>query len=315
MQGQKVAPGVKFYLAAASSQVEDEARQQGYWDTLVAAGASTLPPGCGPCIGLGEGVLEADEVAISATNRNFKGRMGSPQAQVYLASPAVVAASAIAGYISGVGQFSEQAIVGQLKLNPPRPRPLLPKIEITEGFPAQMQGELLFVPKDNMNTDAIFGKEFTYNDSLYLSPADMGSKAMLNYDPAFQKIAQEGDILVGGWNFGAGSSREQAATTLKYRGIQMVIAGSYSQIFKRNAFNNGYIVLECPELIEWLKNIFADDKRLTIRTGQQATIDFVACQIHCGDKAYSFLPLGQIAQKLVVLGGFENLIKEQLKQL
>ena len=315
MQGQKVAPGVKFYLAAASSQVEDEARRQGYWDTLVAAGASTLPPGCGPCIGLGEGVLEADEVAISATNRNFKGRMGSPQAQVYLASPAVVAASAIAGYISGVGQFSEQTIVGQLKLNPPRPRPLLAKIEITEGFPAQMQGELLFVPKDNMNTDAIFGKEFTYNDSLYLSPADMGSKAMLNYDPAFQKIAQEGDILVGGWNFGAGSSREQAATTLKYRGIQMVIAGSYSQIFKRNAFNNGYIVLECPELIEWLKNIFADDKRLTIRTGQQATIDFVACQIHCGDKAYSFLPLGQIAQKLVVLGGFENLIKEQLKQL
>ena len=97
MRGQRVAKGVELYIAAASDEIERQAREQGYWQTLVTAGAIELPPGCGACIGLGRGTLEAGEVGISATNRNFKGRMGSRDAFVYLASPAVVAASAIAG--------------------------------------------------------------------------------------------------------------------------------------------------------------------------------------------------------------------------
>ena len=90
---------VKFYLAAASKWVQDEAEKRGTWKTLLDAGANPLPPGCGPCIGLGVGLLDAGEVGISATNRNFKGRMGSRDAKCYLASPEVVAASAVAGYI------------------------------------------------------------------------------------------------------------------------------------------------------------------------------------------------------------------------
>ncbi len=101
LEGKKIAPGVRFYLAAASMEVEDEAVKRGIWQTLLKAGAEPLPPGCGPCIGLGTGLLEAGEVGISATNRNFKGRMGSRDAQCYLASPEVVAASAIVGYICG----------------------------------------------------------------------------------------------------------------------------------------------------------------------------------------------------------------------
>ncbi len=101
LQGKKVAEGVKFYLGAASKWVQEEAEQRGIWQTLLDAGAHPLPPGCGPCIGLGAGLLEPGEVGISATNRNFKGRMGSRDAQCYLASPEVVAASAVAGYIRG----------------------------------------------------------------------------------------------------------------------------------------------------------------------------------------------------------------------
>jgi homoaconitate hydratase len=312
VRGKKIAPDVKFYLAAASSNVEQEAREQGYWNTLVEAGAIELPPGCGPCIGLGRGVLEPGEVAISATNRNYKGRMGSPQAQVYLASPAVVAASAVEGYITGAANKEQSTPVAELKVNPRRQQVSEPT-EIIEGFPTRLEGELLFTPKDNMNTDGIYGKEYTYRDNI--PPAEMATKAMLNYDPEFQNIAQEGDLLVGGWNFGSGSSREQAATCLKYRGLQLVIAGSYSQIFKRNAFNNGYIVLECPELVEVLKEQFADDTRLTIRTGEHAVVDFVASEIQVGEKRYPFSSLGQVAQQLVVLGGFENFIQEQLKQI
>ena len=101
LKGQKVAPTVKFYLSAASQWVQQEAEKRGAWQTLLDAGAHPLPPGCGPCIGLGVGLLEKGEVGISSTNRNFKGRMGSRDAQCYLASPEVVAASAFAGYIRG----------------------------------------------------------------------------------------------------------------------------------------------------------------------------------------------------------------------
>lgn len=314
MRGHKVAPDVKFYIAAASATIEKEAKELGYWDSLLEAGATAFPPGCGACIGLGEGLLEDGETGISATNRNFKGRMGSPKANVYLSSPAVVAASALAGIISGPSEADWQKpenLPYTLKVNSASVA-ANPAVEILPGFPRQLEGELLFAPKDNMNTDAIYGKEYTYNDNL--TPEEMAAVAMLNYDPEFQKIAQKGDILVGGWNFGSGSSREQAATALKYRGIQLVIAGSYSQTYKRNAFNNGYIVLECPELVTRLKSEFASATVPTVRTGLKVVVDFERSVINCGEQSYSFSPLGSIAQQLVIFGGFENLIQEQVKQ-
>ena len=108
VKGKKVAAGVKFYLGAASKWVQEEAERRGTWKTLLDAGAHPLPAGCGPCIGLGVGLLEPGEVGISATNRNFKGRMGSRDAQCYLASPEVVAASAIAGYIRGPHEMADR---------------------------------------------------------------------------------------------------------------------------------------------------------------------------------------------------------------
>jgi homoaconitate hydratase len=89
-----VAEGVKFYVAAASRAEQMTAEDSGDWQALLDAGAIPLPAGCAVCIGLGTGLLEDGEVGISASNRNFKGRMGSPNAKAYLASPEVVAASA-----------------------------------------------------------------------------------------------------------------------------------------------------------------------------------------------------------------------------
>ncbi len=317
LEGKTVHDGVKLYVAAASSEVEQEAKRLGYWQTMVAAGAITLPAGCGACIGLGEGVLEDGEVGISATNRNFTGRMGARSSQVYLSSPVVVAASAVAGKIAGPGPVSADIAAlrktleaGATTRRRESPTPAAAKVTILPGFPASIEGELLYVPKDNLNTDGIYGKEFTYQDTL--SPEEMGTKAMLNYDPQFQELAQKGDILIGGYNFGSGSSREQAATALKYRGILMLIAGSYSQTFKRNAFNNGYIVIESPELVDELKSQYEEDESLTIRTGRPTRIDFAASRIECGDRSYSFSPLGEVAQNLIVMGGFEAVIRKQL---
>ena len=134
---------------------------------------------------------------------------------------------------------------------------------------------------------------------------------MENYDPEFGKIVSKGNILVGGYNFGTGSSREQAATSLKYRGIQIVLAGSFSQTYKRNAINNGFLVLEAPELLADLINEF-NDTALSIRTGWTATINFQQAVIVINDNKYPISPIGKAAQELIIMGGLENWVKDRI---
>jgi len=98
--GRAVHPRTRLVVIPASQQIYREAMRLGYLETLVAAGAIIDPPGCGPCVGVHQGILAAGETCVSSTNRNFLGRMGSKDSRVYLASPAVVAASAIAGKLA-----------------------------------------------------------------------------------------------------------------------------------------------------------------------------------------------------------------------
>ena len=127
---------------------------------------------------------------------------------------------------------------------------------------------------------------------------------MKNYDPGFSQLAREGDILVGGFNFGTGSSREQAATALKHRGIRLVLAGSFSETYKRNAINNGFLILEAPDLVTELKTRFGTDQ-LTLRTSLSATVDFVRSLVMVKGEHYPFNPVGPIAQEIILAGGLE----------
>lgn len=308
VKGKKVAEGVKFYIAAASSEVQKEAEKFGYWQTLLEAGAIPLPPGCGPCIGLGTGLLEDGEVGISATNRNFKGRMGSPKAFAYLASPAVVASSAVAGKIDYDWNNGENKILGGIKVNSKKSEKKI-SVRIIDGFKPVIKGELIFCPQDNLNTDGIYPGKYTYNDDM--TPQQQAEVVMENYDPEFVKIAKAGDILVGGFNFGTGSSREQAATALKYKGIQLVIAGTFNETYKRNALNNGFLLIECPELVNDFKERFGIQK-LTVKTGITAKIDFQNSVISFENKSYNFDPVGEAAQELIVNGGLEEWVKKNL---
>lgn len=310
LEGAKVAEGVELFVAAASAEIQEQAEAQGIWDELVDAGAIPLPPGCGACIGLGIGLLESGEVGISATNRNFKGRMGARDAKAYLASPAVVAASAIAGYITGPDRFKE--IQPEYRLADLGWKPAARTVEIKEGFPSGLEGRVLFLPADNLNTDGIYGKDVTYRDDL--TPDEMAGYAMLNYDPAFQEIAADGDVIVAGRNFGAGSSREQAATALKYRGIRMVIAASFSQTYLRNAFNNAFICIESPDLsaaIQAAHGTDADAGKRTIASDQIA-VDFKTATARWRDQEFALSPVGPAAQELLLAGGLEALTRERL---
>lgn len=254
LDGLMVAEDVEFYVAAASANIQEQAEEGGIWQTLLDAGAIALPPGCGTCIGLGAGTLEPGEVAISATNRNFKGRMGSRDAEAYLASPAVVAASAAAGYICAPTQFEDGRAKTTIRVNGPAKREAA-GVEIIDGFPSKVAGRALWLDIDNLNTDGIYSGKMTYRDDV--TPEEMAAASMGNYDPKFTEIAKAGDVIISGRNFGTGSSREQAATCLKLFGIPCVIAASFSETYKRNAFNNGFIVFECPELVEHLREVLS----------------------------------------------------------
>jgi homoaconitate hydratase len=315
VKDKKVADGVEFYIAAASSEVQQESERLGYWQTLIEFGAIPLPPGCGPCIGLGVGLLEDGEVGISATNRNFKGRMGSPSAFAYLASPAVVAASAIAGKIdlpSGQADFDwengNNKIKAEIKINK-KTSVKKSSVKILPDFPSVIEGDLIFCHQDNLNTDGIYPGKYTYLDDF--TPEQQAGVVMENYDPEFVKLANKGDVVAGGFNFGTGSSREQAATSLMYKGISCVIAGSFSETYKRNAINNGFLIIDCPELTSDLKDEFGTDK-LTVQSNKKVKIDFEHSLITYYDKNYSIDPVGEAAQELIIDGGLENWVKKNL---
>ncbi|PBK75424.1 homoaconitase [Armillaria solidipes] len=350
MKGHKVAPGVEFYVAAASSVVQQESERLGDWETLVLSGAKVLPAGCGPCIGLGTGLLEEGQTGISATNRNYKGRMGHPKAQAYLASPAVVAASAIKGYICSPDSLDPNALP---KTNTPTfsisdvppattaassaaENPVLP------GFPSKFTGPLLFAPQDNLNTDGIYPGKYTYQDDITLER--QAEVVMENYDPSFASIVssilksqkdsssgpteKKGVILVSGYNFGTGSSREQAATALKAAGVPVVIAGSFGDIFKRNAINNGLVCLESPELVKDLTEQYAkggqrgaggNDGELTVNKDLSVDIGMidgkvVATWLSEGQsKTYHVRPIGASVQELWICGGLEGYILKEIQ--
>ena len=288
----KIADGVSFYVAAASLPEQRLAEAEGDWQAMIAAGAQPLPAGCGPCIGLGTGLLQPGEVGISASNRNFKGRMGSTDAKAYLASPEVVAASALAGTITGPGSFAKpaewtgvrygagtgaaevdrvitadkvlEAAIGNLDAvvaqgekdfgaaaEPASPAPATATVP---GFPQRIGGEIVFCDADNINTDGIYPGRLTYQDDV--TKEQMAAACMQNYDAGFAATARAGDVLVAGFNFGCGSSREQAATALLAAGVPLVVAGSFGSIFARNSINNALMGLEVPRLVARLRQRF-----------------------------------------------------------
>ncbi|KAI5998837.1 hypothetical protein EDD15DRAFT_2161717 [Pisolithus albus] len=349
MKGNNVAPDVQFYIAAASSVVQQESERLGDWDVLIAAGAKVLPAGCGPCIGLGVGLLEEGETGISATNRNYKGRMGHPKAQAYLASPAVVAASAIKGHICGPDSLDENRLpttsapsfhTAQTESGTVAPATSDMEESLLPGFPESFSGHLLFVPQDNLSTDALYPGKYTYQDDITLER--QAEVVMENYDTSFAGTVssllkersplsesantKHGVVLVSGYNFGTGSSREQAATALKAAGIPVVVAGSFGDIFKRNAINNGLICLESPELVGDLTEMYAKDGRrgaggrdgeLTVNTGHMIWLNMrdgnVSVNSPRGEKKYKVRPVGASVQELWICGGLEGYILKSIQ--
>ena len=209
------------------------------------------------------------------------------------------------------------------------------------GFPSTFAGPLLFTPQDNLNTDGIYPGKYTYQDDMTLE--QQAKVVMENYDPSFAATAsalvkdlkvssesntKEGVVLVAGYNFGTGSSREQAATSLKAAGVPLVIAGSFGDIFKRNAINNALICMECPELVRDLTESYTPNRKrneggpqgeLTINPSWKVQVNMASGSVYVTteegeQRFYSVRPIGQSVQELWTCDGLEGFVVQKLRE-
>ena len=150
---------------------------------------------------------------------------------------------------------------------------------------------------DDVNTDVIFPGKYTYTVT---EPAEIASHALEDLDPTFARNVQPGDVVIGGRNWGCGSSREQSATSLKYAGVGAVIAVSFARIFYRNALNNGLPALTCAAAVEALQH------------GDEIVVDLGAHVIHSARGHFDFPPLSPSVHGIVAAGGLIPYLKARL---
>jgi aconitate hydratase len=260
LDGQTIAEDVSLVISPGSKQVLNMLAANGGLSKIISAGARILESGCGPCIGMGQAPI-SDGVSLRTFNRNFKGRCGTFSANVYLASPEIAAISAINGYITSTLEDTKKLNVSMpekflindnLIINPAK---VGENIEVIRGpnikpFPkanplgTSIMGKTLIKVGDDITTDDIMpsnAKLLPYRSNIpYLS-----DYCLVPCDEEFPKRAKEhgGGIIVAGFNYGQGSSREHAALVPLYLGIRAVLAKSFARIHKQNLINNGILPL------------------------------------------------------------------------
>jgi len=331
LEGKTIAEHVSLVISPGSKQVLNMLAQNGALASLVSAGARILECACGPCIGMGQ-APRTNGISLRTFNRNFEGRSGTPSAKVYLVSPETAAASAITGYITDPRTLGDEPQVEMPKsflindnlIIPPAENP--DEVEVIRGpnikpfpqgkpLPEVVVGKVLVKLGDNITTDHIMpsnAKLLPYRSNIpYLS-----DYCLTPCDPDFPKKAREngGGFIVGGVNYGQGSSREHAALVPLYLGIKGVLAKSFARIHMANLINNGIIpmVFENPndyDTIEEMDELKIENAREQIEKSDVLIIENVTK----GLKYRMILNLTERQRKMILHGGLLNLTKAQGK--
>jgi homoaconitate hydratase family protein/3-isopropylmalate dehydratase small subunit len=246
LKGRKVAPGVVLKIVPATDDIWQECLNEGLIDIFKRAGALVSNAGCAGCAAGQVGQNGQGEVTISTGNRNFPGKQG--KGNVYLASPEIVAASAVAGFITTPGRIPEKPAEfrqGEKKAGE------VQKVSDSKkqvAAPVIAEGKVWIIEKDNIDTDMIFHNRYLAITEL----KDMGQHTFDNlkgYED-FAKKAKQGDIVIAGKNFGSGSSRQQAVDCFVSLGITAILAESFGVIYERNAINAAFPILTYKSLSE-----------------------------------------------------------------
>ena len=343
LKGRKVHPHVIFAIAPGSKQALEFITQEGILLDFLKAGARILESACGPCIGMGY-APPSGGVSIRSFNRNFEGRSGTPDAKVYLASPEVCVACAIAGEIIDPRKLAEREGIKWIKVEmpekfpygdeafiPPLPEEEAKSVEIYRGpnikalpdfdeLPEKISGEVSLIVGDNITTDHIMpagAKILPLRSNIYAI-----SEYVYHYvDKDFVQRAKEvrdqkgkANIIIGGENYGQGSSREHAALAPRFLGVRAVIAKSFARIHHANLVNFGIIPLEFVDKEDYNKFSLGDEieipdviKRLEegkeIIIINKTTGEEIVCKYNLTPKQVSVL----------LAGGLLNWIKKKQK--
>ncbi|WP_462362854.1 aconitate hydratase [Pyramidobacter porci] len=291
LRGKTIAPGVSFIVSPGTRQNYLLLLRNGVIETFAAAGARILECGCGPCVGVGQAVRTGG-VSLRTSNRNFKGRCGTKDSSVYLVSPETAAASALAGYLTGVDtvQANELADIaepevyggGDALLIAPNAAdddtqivrgPNIKPIPLGRPLPDEILATVVIKLGDNVSTDEI----------APAGPQNMANRANIEavsvstferIDPGFARRARNlgSSVIVAGENYGQGSSREHAALMPAYLGVKAVLAKSFARIHRANLINFGILPLIFTDPDDYEKLDCREQLELTMTAGKAVTV-------------------------------------------
>jgi homoaconitate hydratase family protein/3-isopropylmalate dehydratase small subunit len=289
LKGRKVAPGVVLKIVPSTDKIWRKCLDEGVIDIFKQAGALVGNAGCAGCAAGQIGQNGPGEVTVSTGNRNFAGKQG--KGEVFLTSPAVVAASAVSGIISRPDAISEPPILfatgsGEAAAAPPSEE----KSAAAADRPTSFRGSTWIIPKDNIDTDMIY-------HNRYLTITDIKEMGKYTFDNLegwedFARKVNPGDIVVVGKNFGAGSSRQQAVDCFESLGVSLIIAESFGAIYERNAINKGFPIM------------IADLGSAGLKSGDLIEVDLEKGEITLASgQKVSGVPLSQVQLEIYKRGG------------
>ena len=335
-QGRQVNENVSCTCGIASRQTYKELLRDGYLDMLIDAGVRILEIACGPCCAIGQ-TPATEGIAVRTSNRNFKGRAGNPNAKIYLVSPESAAATAIKGTFASAEEIlgddvkklaeihePEEYIVNDSMIIKPLPEEEAKKVELVKGpnikflpVPDEPQQHLC-VPVslkggDNISTDDITPASAEFSSMRSNIPL-MSKYCYHRYAPDFSERARKmgKSIIIGGENYGQGSSREHAAINPMYLGVKCVIAKSIARIHKGNLVNHGIIpmLFEDPSVYDKIDQ--EDELEINNLLDQIPTRKV---EVTDKTKGFSFqvkLDLSDNEVEVVLSGGQLRYLKKQL---
>ena len=333
LKGKTVHPDVDLTIGCGSKQVYNMLALNGALADIIAAGARVLECTCGPCIGMGQSPRSGG-VSLRTFNRNFEGRSGTADGQVYLVSPETAAASALAGVLTDprtLGDYETIPLPEQFLLNdnmilPPAPESEMDQVEIQRGpnikpfpttqpLPESIEKKAILKVGDNITTDHIMpagSKILPFRSNI----PKISQFCFTVCDPDFPARCQKegGGIIIGGSNYGQGSSREHAALAPLYLGVKAVAAKSYARIHCANLANAGLIPLQFNDEADYDKIDQMDDLSLPhIRQELEAGTDVTMIDKTKGITIRLTALLSQRQRAMVLAGGLLNYTKESAR--
>ena len=336
LQGRHVNEDVSCTCAVSSKQVYKQLLRDGYLEMLIDAGVRILETACGPCCAIGQSPATKG-VAVRTSNRNFKGRAGNPTAEIYLVSPESAAATAILGTFATAEDILGEDVAKLAEIHEPEVYPVddsmiikpLPeeeakKVEVVKGpnikfLPVPEQpAEHLCVPVslktvDNITTDDITPASAEFSSMRSNIPL-MSQYCYHRYDPEFAARAKEmgQSIIIGGENYGQGSSREHAAINPMYLGVRAVIAKSIARIHKGNLINHGIIPMIFEDPADYDKIEQGDELEINGLLEQMQTKEVEVRNNTKGVTFKALLELSDSELEVISCGGQLRYLKKQL---